>query len=194
MKKVLFTVVIAVLGFTNINAQENEVIGGFANGDVYVTGEVDVSTWKYDDFKSNSFRFSPSVGYFATENIAIEASLIIGSSEDVNENEQKSFGGALGATYFFSPANQFSFNLGFGLAYLSNKVDQAGGESTSNTFVVAVSPGINYFVSDSFALTASVGALSYASSKGDWNGAEAANSFNLNLNLSDINMGLIYKF
>lgn len=194
MKKVLFTVVVAVLGFTNINAQKNESIGGFAKEDVYVGGTVDVSSWKYANQKSNRYSISPSIGYFVSENIAIEASLIIGSSEDVYQNDENSFGGALGATYFFSPVNQFSFNLGFGLAYLSNKVDQSGGESTTNTFVMAVSPGINYFVSDSFALTASVGALSYATSKGDWNGAEAANSFNLNLNLSDINMGLIYKF
>ena len=190
MKKVLFTVVIAVLGFTSINAQKKEVTGGFAKEDMYIGGTVDVSTWNYANQKSNSYSISPSVGYFVSENIAIAASLIVGSSEDIYENETNSFGGALEATYLFTPANQFSFNVGLGLAYLSNEAQQ----SKTNTFVIAVSPGINYFVSDSFALVASVGALSYASSKGDWNGAEAANSFNLNLNLSDINMGLIYKF
>ena len=194
MKKVLFTVVIAVLGFTSINAQKKEVTGGFAKEDMYIGGTVDVSTWNYANQKSNSYSISPSVGYFVSENIAIAASLIVGSSEDIYENETNSFGGALEATYLFTPANQFSFNVGLGLAYLSNKVDEYGGESTTNTFAIAVSPGVNYFVSDSFALTASIGALSYATSKGDWNGAEAANSFNLNLNLSDINMGLIYKF
>ena len=58
---------------------------------------------------------------------------------------------------------------------------------------IAVAPGVNYFVSDCIALRASFGALSYASNKAD--GADdAATNFGLNLDLSDINFGITYKF
>jgi len=193
MKKLLLITAIAVFGFT-VNAQE-ETSRGFENGDVYASGTVGFTTTSVADFDSNEFNFSPSVGFFVTDNIAIEAGLTFGSSEDFSEDKASTFGGTLGANYFFTPANDFSFTLGAGLAYQSTKLEpNAGGEAKLNTFAVAVAPGINYFVSDCIALRASVGALSYASSKPDVDGAEATNTFGLNLDLSDINFGITYKF
>ena len=41
MKKLLFTAAIAVLGFTSVNAQdEMTTVGGFEEGDVFVSGSV----------------------------------------------------------------------------------------------------------------------------------------------------------
>jgi outer membrane protein W len=153
---------------------------------------------KQGDFKTNTFDFVPAVGFFVSDNIALEANLIVGSGKDeFGEFEDKvsSFGGALGATYFFTPASRFSFTVGAGLSYVSSKFEQTGEEDLSNdTFAIAVAPGINYFISNHFALRASVGALSYSSSKNDTPNAEAFNSFGLNLDLSDINFGVTYKF
>ncbi len=186
---------VAVFGFTTINAQDEATTGGFAKGDVYASGSVGYSNTTVADFKSNEFTFSPQVGFFLTENIALEAGLIFGSSEDFSEDKTSSFGGSIGANYFFTPAKQFSFVLGAGVAYTNSKFEpNGGGESKVNTFAIAVAPGVNYFVSDCIALRASIGALSYASSKEDADGAEAVNTFGLNLDLSDINFGVTYKF
>ncbi|MDG5491418.1 porin family protein [Psychroserpens sp. SPM9] len=199
MKKVLLMAAVAVFGFTNVNAQDENTTGGFTKGDVYVSGTVGFDSQSQDEAKNNNLNFSPSVGYFVSENIALEFNLLFGSQkQEVGDFEQKQsqFGAGLGATYFFTPGSQFSFTVGAGVAYVSSKEEEDGVDDDFkvNSFGIAVSPGVNYFVSDCFALRASIGALSYTSSKADFDGAEALNTFGLNLDLSDINFGITYKF
>ncbi|WP_460218714.1 outer membrane beta-barrel protein [Psychroserpens sp. MEBiC05023] len=195
MKKLLLMAAVAVFGFTNVNAQDDNTTGGFAKDDVYASGTVGFSNTKVADFKSNEFTFMPAVGYFISDNIALEANLIIASGEDFSEDKSSTFGAGLGATYFFTPASQFSFTVGAGVAYTNTKFEPNGGDETKiNSFAIAVAPGVNYFVSDCLALRASIGALSYSSAKEDTDGAEAANTFALNLDLTDINLGIVYKF
>lgn len=202
MKKLLLLTAVAVFGLSNVSAQEENktTTGGFAKGDVYASGTVGFSSAKQDEAKSSAFTFSPSAGYFINDNIALEAILIYGSStvEDGGPEEKTtSFGGGLGATYFFTPGKQFSFIVGAGVTYVNSKseIDVSGTDDFKvNTFGIAVAPGVNYFVSDCIALRASIGALSYASSKADVDDAEALNTFGFNLDLSDINFGVTYKF
>lgn len=186
---------IAVFGLSNVNAQEEVTTGGFSNGDVYISGSAGFNSSKQGDFKSSGFNFSPSVGFFVTDNIALEANLLFGTSTNPSDDKTTNFGGALGANYFFTPASQFSFTLGAAVSYTKSKFEPDGGDSQdANNVGFAIAPGINYFVSDHFALRATVGALSYSSSKLDQDGAEARNAFGLNLNLSNINFGVTYKF
>jgi len=195
MKKLLLMAAVAVFGFSNVNAQDENTTGGFAKGDVYASGSVGFSNTKVADFKSNDFNFSPAVGFFISDNIALEGSLTIGSGEDFDEDKTSTFGAGIGANYFFTPESQFSFMVGAGVSYASTTFEPNGGEETKvNAFGIAVAPGIHYFVSDCFALRASVGALSYTSAKPDVDGAEAQNTFGLSLDLSDINFGVVYKF
>ncbi|OZV69915.1 OmpW family outer membrane protein [Winogradskyella aurantia] len=195
--KNLFLTICAVFALATINAQE-EAAAGFSKGDVFVSGTVGFTSSSQDDSKQNNLNFSPSVGYFITENIAAEFGLIVGSNKiEQGEFERtiSDFGAALGANYFFTPSNRFSFVIGAGLSYVNTTDKEDGFEDVKiNTFAIAVAPGINYFVSSNFALRASIGALSYSSSKADFDGAEALNTFGLNLNLSDINFGVTYKF
>ena len=81
--------------------------------------------------------------------------------------------------------------MGAGLNYNSQ---ETGPDVKVNTFTIAVAPGVNYFVSDAFALRATVGSLGYTSAKADTDGAESVSQFGLNLNLSNINFGMTYKF
>ena len=164
----------------------------------FVSGTVGFNSTSQGDQKRNSLDFSPSVGYFLTNYIAGEFTLIVGSDKrefGTFEATDSRFGASLGATYFFTPANKFSFTTGANLFYLSSKFENGeGGETTNDTFGIAISPGVNYFISNDFALRASIGALSYSSSKDDFEGAEAANTFGLNLDLSNIRLGLLYRF
>lgn len=197
MKKLFFAAIIAVFSLGAVNAQENETsTAGFDQGDVYVSGRLGFNSFKAGEEKSSNFNLSPSVGYFVSDNIAIEAGLNIGSNKYANDSKSSSFGGELGANYFFTPADKFSFTVGAGFAYSTLKRESSSGTESPkvNSFIFAVSPGLNYFVSDSFALRASIGALSYGSTKVDVDGAEASNNFGLNLNLSNINFGVTYKF
>lgn len=185
---------VAVFGFTTINAQDDKTTGGFVEGDIYVSGSVGLNNSKFGDAKTNSFTFSPNVGYFISENIALELGLTIGSSENEAETKTSDLAASLGGIYFFTPANQFSFTLGAAVSYNTSKVEpNGGGETKFNGFGLGITPGVNYFVSDCIALRAFVGALSYTSGKVD--GADdSLNRFGLNLNLSDINFGITYKF
>ncbi|SOU86554.1 outer membrane beta-barrel protein [Tenacibaculum dicentrarchi] len=193
MKKVLLTIAIVAAGFTANAQNKNEVKGGFTQEDIYVSGSVGYSKMSGAGDVS-IYTFSPSVGYFVSENIALELGLAISGSEN-GAAESTAFGVKAGADYFFTPKNNFSFVVGAGLGYTTYKTETAGIEGPDrNTFSLDVSPGINYFVSNSIALKASVGALSYNSSKVDITGAKSVNSFGLNLNLSNVNFGLTYKF
>ncbi|MEH6537483.1 MAG: outer membrane beta-barrel protein [Psychroserpens sp.] len=204
MKKLLLMAAVAVFGLSNVNAQDEKTTGGFTKGDVYVSGTVGYNNTKFGDIKTDQLTFAPTAGFFITENISLEATLLVGSGEatiDLDGDsvgvDNSTFGGGLGATYFFTPASQFSFIVGAGVSYTNSKIEFNAGDSAelkTNTFVVAVAPGLNYFVSACFALRASVGALSYTSAKLDVDGAESINSFGLNLNLSDVNFGVTYKF
>lgn len=204
MKKLLLLTAVAVMGLTNVNAQDENTTGGFAKGDVYATGSVGYTNSKVGEVKASSFTFSPAAGYFINENIALEATLIVGFGESTIDVDGDSFsvdintfGGGLGATYFFTPANQFSFTTGVGVTYVNTKTEFAiedSAELSTDTFAFVIAPGVNYFVSDCIALRASIGALGYSSTKLDVEGAEAINTFNIGVNLSDVNFGITYKF
>jgi hypothetical protein len=62
MKKVLLSA-LAVFAFTFANAQEEETKseGGFAQGDLFVSGAVTFGSEKTGDFKANSFEFAPKL-------------------------------------------------------------------------------------------------------------------------------------
>lgn len=183
-------------GFT-ANAQEEKAKGGFAKEDVYISGTVGYNSATGD---VSNYTVSPSVGYFVSENIALELGLVIGGGNNVALpggiiGDTNSFGATLGANYFFTPESDFSFVVGAGFSYVNTGYEVGGVKGNDvNTFGIAIAPGINYFVSESIALRASVGALSYASSKVDVDGAESVNSFGLNLDFSAIQFGLTYKF
>ena len=203
MKKILLSSVLAYFALLNVIAQEKETVsGGFAQGDTYVSGTLNYTsnTISDTDYKDSEFTFSPSVGYFIDDNIALELTLYVGSgSQDNgagNESKYNSFGGGIGAVYFFTPDSKFSFTTGASLAYVSSKSEFNGikSDDSYNVFSIGVIPGVSYFVSKAFALRASIGVLSYASGKSTADGALASNTFNLNLDLSEVNFGLTYKF
>ena len=187
------------IGFITLTAySQDDSFTGFAKGDTFISGTVGFSSSSQGEFSGNVFEFLPSVGYFLSDNIAGEITVIVGSTtlEQLNNKQTLTdLGIGLGATYFFTPANRFSFLIGGSLAYVNRKDKEDGFQDlTINSFAIGVSPGINYFVSDKFALRATLGAISYTNSKADFDGAEASNTFNLSLDLSDVNFGVIYKF
>ncbi len=194
MKKVLLVIAMVAAGFT-ANAQEkSKAKGGFAKEDIYITGAIGYNNAS-GGADASAYTISPSVGYFISDNIALELGLTFGGTDVAGFGETSSLGFSLGANYFFTPEKDFSFIVGAALGYTTVGTEFAGVEGPdTNVFAIAVAPGINYFVSESIALRATVGALSYTSSKLDVDGAESVNNFGINLNLSAIQFGLTYKF
>ncbi|WP_100845037.1 outer membrane beta-barrel protein [Flavobacterium sp. 5] len=198
MKKIILSA-IAVFAFGFANAQEGTA--GFAKGDLFISGAVGISSSKTGDFKESEFNFVPRVGYFATNNIAVGATIGFNSQKETNEfgNDQElsTIGFGVFGRYYATPASNFSLFGELGINYASAKFDDGidGTEDgKANGFNIAVAPGVSYFVSKHFAFEASIGILSYGSIKPDADGAEATKTFQLGLGLEDLTMGLVYKF
>lgn len=196
MKKIILTVA-AVFALTFANAQDKKEGGaGFSNGDLYLTGTAGFNSEKTGDAKTDGFTLSPGLGYFVTDNIAIEGMLSYESAKFDNglgETKTNGFGIAAGAKYFWTPANQFSLSLGANISYMSTKVEAGGGDVTEKEIGFNVPLGLHYFVSDDFAITSSWGGFGYSSNDNGGDGADKTTGFNLGLDLSSISFGLIYK-
>jgi hypothetical protein len=180
MKKIILTAA-AVFAFSFANAQEAKSMG-FAKGDVYASGSI--STSKEGDADAST-TFAPSVGYFVSNNISLAASL-----ETSNDGDDKSTIIGLGAAYVFNAGNQFSSQIGASVGF----GNESAGAADSKITEFSLSYGINYFVSSHFALTAVLAPLSYVSKKADVAGAKAVNTTSIGVNLSNISLGLAYKF
>jgi opacity protein-like surface antigen len=197
MKKIILTVA-AVFALSFANAQDKkEGSEGFAKGDLYLTGTAGFSSEKTGDSKLDGFTLSPGLGYFLSENIALEGGLsILSAKEDDgagNELKANGFGFNAGARYFWTPASKFSLSVGANISYTSTKLDNGIGDVTTKEIGLNIPLGMNYFVANNWALTASWGGFGYSSNDNGGDGAEKTTGFNLGLDLSTINFGLIYK-
>jgi opacity protein-like surface antigen len=199
MKKVILTVAaVFAFGFANAQDKKENSGEGFSNGDVFVSGSFGFGSEKTGDEKISGFNIAPKVGFFVADNIAIGGKLGYASttrtdapSPDFKTNEFTV--GAFGR-YYATPSSQFSIFGELGFDYVSGKQEQGANELKRDGFDIAVGPGVSYFLSSNFAMEASWGMLGYSTRKNDTPNAEATNSFGLNVNLSSINFGLVYKF
>ena len=204
MKKVLLSAV-ALLAFGFANAQEEEKgNGGFAKGDVFVSGAITLGSSKTGDFKANAFEIAPKVGYFVTENIAIGASVGLQSLKfDDGAADATNSGLGLGAfgRYYFTPADKFSLfaELGFDYTSFDEEFDAEtgtvyGGSFESKEIGFGLGAGMNYFVSSNFSIEAGVAVLGYSSNDNGGNGADKTNTFQFGGDWRAVTFGVNYKF
>ena len=198
MKKIILTVA-AVFALTFANAQDKkESTGeGFSNGDLYLTGTAGFSSTKTGDAKVDGFTLAPGVGYFIADNLAIEGQLNFSSSKNddgiTDAVKTTGFGIGAGVRYYWTPASKFSLSIGGNISYMSTKVDDGTFNYTTKEIGLNVPLGLNYFVSNDFALTSTWGGFGYSSNDNGGNGADKTTGFNLSLDLSSITFGLLYK-
>ena len=196
MKKVLLSAV-ALLAFGFANAQEEEKgNGGFAKGDVFVSGAFSIGSEKTGDDKSSGFEIEPKVGYFVTENIAIGGKLgfasykaedTFGDTDDLSALTVGAFG-----RYYMTPASQFSLFGQLGFDYSS--IDDKLADVQENEIGLNLGLGLSYFVSNNWSIEATWAGLGYTSNDNGGNGAEKTNSFGLGADLRAISFGVNYKF
>ncbi len=196
MKKVLLSAV-ALLAFGFANAQEEtKGNGGFAKGDVFVSGAFSIGSEKTGDDKSSGFEIEPKVGYFVTENIAIGGKLgfasykaedAFGDTDDLSAVTVGAFG-----RYYMTPASQFSLFGQLGFDYSS--IDDKLADVQENEIGLNLGLGLSYFVSNNWSIEATWAGLGYTSNDNGGNGAEKTNSFGLGADLRAISFGVNYKF
>lgn len=199
MKKLLLSA-LAVCAFTFSNAQETETTesnGGFAKGDMMISGAFSFGAESTGDEKESSFEIAPKFGFFVSDNIAVGAKIgfMTEKGEDAAGNDtmdkQTLSLGAFGR-YYMTPASKFSIFAELGVDY--GNVDNKLWDSKSSTISAMVGPGISYFVSDAFALEATWGMLGFSSDDNGGDGADATTNFGLGLDTRDLAIGFVYKF
>lgn len=199
MKKLLLSA-LAVCAFTFSNAQETETTesnGGFAKGDMMISGAFSFGATSTGDAKSNSFEIAPKFGFFVSDNIAVGAKIGFGSMKaenaaGVETNDMQTLTlGAFGR-YYMTPASKFSIFAELGLDYGMN--DDKLADWKTSTVSAMVGPGLSYFVSDAFALEASWGMLGFSTNDNGGDGADATTNFGLGLDTRDLAIGFVYKF
>jgi hypothetical protein len=185
MKKIILTAA-AVFAFSFANAQDAKSFG-FSKGDVYATGSFSSSSSSVSGSDSAT-SFAPSIGYLFTDNIALSAGF-----ETASEGKTKASAFKVGGAYVFNPKNQFSTNIGLGLGFGSG-TNQASATTTYDYKVTTMQLmyGATYFVSSHFAVMANIAGFSYVSATPD--GGSAVSETTIGLNMSNISLGLVYKF
>lgn len=205
MKKVILSAM-AVFALSFANAQEGEPTFGFSEGDFFVEGNIGFGSTndKNTEVKTSSFEFNPKAGYFISEDLAVGLELGFGSNKteaagtDIAKNSVVGFGG-FARYYFLDLGARFKTYGEFGIGYATANDKIA--DAKVNGFGAGLGLGINYFVTENIAINFGLAdILSYSSEKGDWDGAEAENSFNFgfgefnNFFGGTATFGLTYKF
>lgn len=199
MKKLIFAA-IAVMGFSFANAQDSGSFG-FSKGNVLLEGNLGLSSTndKNTEVKTNSFEFNPKVGYFLTDKFALGLDLGIGSDKkkiagsDAGKNSNFNVG-VFGRYYFLDLGQRFKTYTEAGVGLNSGK----DGEAKYSGVGFGAGLGINYFVSNSFAINFGLtDILTYNSEK--YKDAKAVSDFDINLNVfnnffTTAKFGLTYKF
>lgn len=204
MKKLILSAV-AVFAFGFVNAQEGQSFG-FSEGDIIVEGNIGFGSTndKNTETKTSSFNFNPKAGYFISDDLALGLDLGFGSNKSETMGTTTSdmsvvgFGG-FARYYFLDLGARFKTYGEFGIGYATANDKIA--EVKYNTLGAGVTLGINYFITESFAINfALADILSYTSSKADVDGAEAVNEFHFgfgefnNFFGTTATFGLTYKF
>jgi outer membrane protein len=199
MKKIVLAA-IAVMGFSFANAQDSGSFG-FSKGNILLEGNLGFSSIndKNTEVKTNSFEFNPKAGYFLTDKFALGLDLGIGSDkkkiagEDAGKNSNFNVG-VFGRYYFLDLGQRFKTYAEAGVGLNSGKESEA--KYSGVGFDAGL--GINYFVSNSFAINFGLtDILAYNTNK--YKGGKEVSDFDANLNVfnnffTTAKFGLTYKF
>lgn len=165
--------------------------------------------------KISSYNFSPEVGYYLSENLAIGLGFGVGNTKTTTPitttsnsvNDQTNWNIRPFARYTLLKTGGFGFFGEGALSFGGSSSETTNGSTTTDgpsttTISIGLFPGITYDLSDKVALIAKVGALSYATNKskittGTGAGASTTETstpnFTLALNLNTISFGAIVK-
>jgi outer membrane protein len=214
MKKIVLTLA-ALATFTFASAQEEETTGfGFSQGNIMLEGNFNFNSENDKDagVKTNDFNFNPKVGYFISDDFAIGIQLGLGSGKtetelpDGSTAETKSSrfdAGVFGRYYFLDLGQRFKTYGELGLGMASGKTeDAAGNETKTSGFNAGVGVGINYFVTENFAINFTLAnVISYESEKTEVGDVEGDGTTEFGMNLNEFNnffdtatFGLTFKF
>ncbi|GAA4270726.1 outer membrane beta-barrel protein [Aquimarina gracilis] len=215
MKTTLFFCIASLLFFSKSFAQE-EPDFGFKKGDVFISGSLSYNKTNFEnnnDFDEDRSRWviQPRIGYFINSNFAIGTRLSYSKFKSDNSQDFSSDGSDVGigifGRYYFTPQKRFSIYADASASYFRGKSEQEFifndqieiTEIENDSYAVAISPGIQFFVSEKFALTSSIGSIEFSISEGETINPDGerftreSDNFSINLGLDNIFLGILYR-
>lgn len=167
MKKVTLILFAAFLTLStlSLNAQTS-------SGNMMVGGELSFRSTSAEgnsDYQNSGIAFSPSFGYFISDNLAVGAGLSLGSGTTdtgANKTVTSSFGfGPFARYYKFTSNENFAFYGQAQFFYNSERADfTPGGETKSQEITFSIAPGFSYFFTEHWAIDLSIAGLVIRSS------------------------------
>lgn len=153
MKKMVFGLLFTLTGMVGVQAQRNTLL---------VYGNVGIDSQKTGDARTNSFIFSPGIGYQWNDNWTGGLNLSVGNARALT-NEVSAFSVGPFIRYAQPLNDIFAVYGQLNTNYLSGKV--AG--TTFNGFGASLIPAIGVNLKNSFALNFTFGSLNFSSVKSD---------------------------
>ncbi|SNR67035.1 outer membrane beta-barrel protein [Flavobacterium sp. ov086] len=173
MKKILVMAALAICSFAN--AQKGTILVG---GSIGFTS--DKTEFQFGETKTNTFSFSPKVGYQFNDNWTVGGEFTVSSSKDDDgAREVKDNGFKVGAFVRYSvPLSQtFSVfaDMGAGFQNAKRKVYGPGdayGKSKADGMYVGITPALFINMKKGFGLNFSIGGLGYETMDVENNGGD----------------------
>jgi hypothetical protein len=152
MNKSIIALFLLALGATAAQAQTS-------SGSMMVGGGFEFTSVSYQAGSANDenrVSFTPSFGYFVSDNFAVGASLTLGSEREgtgAGKTVRSSFGlGPFARYYIFTSNEKFGFFGQAQLAFSSTKTDPpVGNVLRGNAISFALSPGVAFFFNEHWA-------------------------------------------
>ena len=177
MKKIYLSIAVVFIALTSFSQEK-----GFSNNKNLIIGTLGGSSTFSSKSDSTEFTWKQKFGYFINDNVNTGIGFEFGSSDKYTLDAF--------VRYYYTPQNKFSFFTGADVKYITSNIQ----EIKKRGIGVSIYPGINYFITDGFAIESSIGLLSYSSEFQKNNSDNKTNNFNLEMKLKTLNIGLICSF
>ena len=132
-----------------------------------------------------SYYFGLDGGLFVSNCVNLGLNFGVNNIADISDNFFMRFK----STFYATPKNKFSLFGSISAGYFETKLQ---GEQFKG-YDFFINPGVNYFVTDAFAINASVGNIGYKTYKSDSNKNIKSEEIKLDFNFSQITIGLLYR-
>ena len=183
------------------------------NAQVYVGGNIGVTSESQDGNSTTKVAFVPEVGYMFNDKMGVGAELTIKTNgeKSVLNTSNGEYSKKTPTTIGFAPYFRYKFvntdnldvfvdaQIAYSTTSASYTSDYGYIDKATNTFGFAIKPGIAYKATDHISFVAKVGLLGFTSEKIDVDGAKAKNTFNFmvgsdNFASSALTFGIFYNF
>lgn len=196
---------LTISGTMNYSYQNSESFRNNIEGDSY----------KFET-KGHNFSIIPEIGYFISSHLM--AGLKFGYISSKTENydndlydfssKGKGYSTGIFGRYYFSPQKRISLFIELNAGYQMIKTDsdrifQVNNLTTSTdkneSYNMTAAPGINIFINKNLSLTSRIGSIGYSHIKDRFNdsdgdiGTNKRDRFNVNISLSSLYFGVLYR-